>query len=203
MIKRKRGALTIHCILIDFLSYRHQSNRFLIGQGHISFTRGANLYIIPDIMFGFTHEQIQLLMWHQWSSVDRQAYVWNACIDLFVYMESYTLGLSVILYYLASRRRGWNPETVCLVSLPILLFDLVETTLMLQAARTRTVSVRHVAIASYANQLKWSSAGLVIILILYARLALQEETVTPSSSSSGTAAPITNNDTKDSKKKKN
>mmetsp|Transcript_10590 Transcript_10590/g.23513 ORF Transcript_10590/g.23513 Transcript_10590/m.23513 type:complete len:160 (-) Transcript_10590:141-620(-) len=144
---------------------------FYITEGYVKPLNNKRMSAIPDILFGFSNEDIQQLMFQEWGENERQAYVLNSWIDLVIYMEAYTIVLGTLLYYLADKNH-WDPNRVCLLALPTLLFDFTETTLMQQGARVGFISEQRVRIASCANQLKWSTAAGIVIMILYARVTM-------------------------------
>lgn len=119
---------------------------------------------VPDLKFGFTADSLRELREHTWGEAGCQAYVKASSVDLFPYMEAYTVVLWC-LAIVACRDRSTLTKTLAglLASCPV-CFDVTETWILRQTCLTE-VSHDWVHVASVANQLKWLS--LLGFLIIY------------------------------------
>ena len=120
---------------------------------------------MPDLKFGFTPELLRELREHTWGEKGCEAYVKAASVDLFPYMESYT----VILWSLATVacRDCSNPRKnlARLMAMIPICFDVVETFILRQTC-LRDISDEWVQVGSVANQLKWLSFGSFLSIFL-------------------------------------
>ena len=109
---------------------------------------------LPDIQFGFTPNQLR--EWYTlWGEEGRQTYIETANIDLFPYMESYTICMGALLV-MAARRQGWKENLAHLIT-ATLIMDVGETTIVQHGAKFDPdyLSNTTIKIASFCNKLKW------------------------------------------------
>ena len=171
------AARTLHIMFLIKL-FRHvgSSPTLLIGAGmlqigSIMFLMNRNDHLLsfgagppPDLWCGYNSEQI-----YEWlekiGPKGRKQYLEMVVWDLFPYMESYTILLgSVLLKECESAKRK---SEVALVFPLAMMFDLVET-LANGYATTQfpdRIDARVVEVSSIANQLKWVSFGVGLLML--------------------------------------
>ena len=111
--------------------------------------------VMPDVQFGFTAESLRELRENILGDEGCQAYAKAATLDLFPYMEAYTVVLWCLATVSTTRKRSTTTKNLAriLATLPI-CFDVVETVILRQSC-LGDVSDEAVAVASIANQFKW------------------------------------------------
>jgi hypothetical protein len=133
---------------------------------------------VPDLHFGFSPSSLKAL--HEGWNVTNgcQHYIRAASVDLFPYMECYTLLMAAMLM-LATRRRGWD-ERFSLLPLVTLLSDIGETVILQESCRRRTnvssssgaemmmLSDTVIQAGALFNRAKWVSVAMIAPVILYA-----------------------------------
>jgi hypothetical protein len=128
---------------------------------------------IPDLRFGFSPNELHMLMHDQWGPEGCQAYAAAAMMDLFPYMESYSVILGALLVMGAARQK-WD-ERVAWIGALTLLMDVGET-LICRTASIRVVDEAPpltdgwIHAASIFNQLKWVMFGVAVATIVVSHL---------------------------------
>jgi hypothetical protein len=124
---------------------------------------------IPDLLFGFSPQELREL-YDIWGEEGCAAYVKAAKVDLFPYMESYTLAMGSLLV-MGARRMGWNDQIAALAAI-IMMLDVGETVVLrqgcvesLQGAAPDYLSDTTILFASVCNQLKWILFGAASVTI--------------------------------------
>mmetsp|Transcript_35749 Transcript_35749/g.86340 ORF Transcript_35749/g.86340 Transcript_35749/m.86340 type:complete len:172 (+) Transcript_35749:174-689(+) len=114
----------------------------------------GGLEMMPDLRFGFTADSLRERRENSWGEQGCQAYVKAATLDLFPYMEAYTVALWC-LATVSTRNNSTRTKNLAriLATLPV-CFDVVETLILRQTCLS-DISDEVVAIASIANQFKW------------------------------------------------
>lgn len=128
---------------------------------------------IPDLQFGFSPSSLKALH-EEWNVTNGcQNYIQAASVDLFPYMECYTLLLAAMLLQ-ATRRQGWD-ERFSLLPLVTLFLDIGETVILQESCRrtqdSETLSDMVIQAGALFNQAKWVSVGMIAPVIAYAFLA--------------------------------
>lgn len=128
---------------------------------------------IPDLQFGFTPHGMRQLMQEQWGPEGCQAYADASMMDLFPYMESYSVILGALLI-LGAARQKWD-ERLAWIGAITWLMDVGETVIC-RAACLRVVEGASlladgwIQAASIFNQLKWVLCGVAVATIVVAYL---------------------------------
>jgi hypothetical protein len=129
---------------------------------------------VPDLMFGFSPQELREL-YGAWGEEGCAAYIKAATVDLFPYMESYTLVMGSLLVK-GARRMGWNDQIAALVVISIMMFDVVETLILRQGCvlpiAPDYLSDTTIRLASACNQLKWILFGVVSVTIVLSSFVL-------------------------------
>jgi hypothetical protein len=123
----------------------------------------------PDIRFGYTPDEL-----NSWFDAIGQegckSYKQLAMVDIFPYMESYTLFFGGLLVKVA--RRANVSEKVALLAPLVMMLDVVETVIPAYGCflyPEERLSAKLIHVASFANQLKWIvfHFGFVLLGILF------------------------------------
>lgn len=124
----------------------------------------------PDIRFGYTPDEL-----NDWYGAIGQEgcelYKQLAMVDIFPYMESYTLVLGGLLVKVA--RRANVSEQVALLAPLVMMLDVVETVIPAYGCflyPEERLSTQLIQVSSFANQLKWIifSFSLALLVVLFA-----------------------------------
>jgi hypothetical protein len=127
---------------------------------------------IPDLLFGFSPQELRGL-YDIWGEEGCAAYVKAANVDLFPFMESYTLAMGSLLV-MGARRMGWNDHIAALAAI-IMMFDVGETVIVRQGCVQGApdyLSDTAIQVASACNQLKWTLFGAAIVTVLLSSFVL-------------------------------
>jgi hypothetical protein len=111
---------------------------------------------IPDLLFGFSTQELREL-YNIWGEEGCAAYIKANTIDLFPYMEAYTMILGSLLV-MGARRMGWNDQIGALAAITMML-DVGETVTLRQGCVQGPpdyLSDSAVFFASVCNQIKWT-----------------------------------------------
>ena len=123
---------------------------------------------MPDVWFGFTPAKLrQTCGDNVWGAPGRAAYLQAAAVDLFPYMQAYTVALWCCATILTRRQRllSWRVAGYVLATVPV-VFDVLETTnLRAIVQQDCQVSDEWIQFTSMVNQIKWSII-LVFVIIL-------------------------------------
>jgi hypothetical protein len=118
----------------------------------------------PDIRFGYTASELNV--WYDAIGEEGcKSYKQLAMLDIFPYMESYTLVLGALLVKVA--RRASVSEQVCLLAPLVMMLDVVETLIPAYGCflyPEERLSTELIQVSSLANQLKWVIFGFSLIL---------------------------------------
>jgi hypothetical protein len=124
----------------------------------------------PDIRFGYTPDELNA--WY--GAIGQEgckSYKQLAMVDIFPYMESYTLFFGGLLVKVA--RRANVSEQIALLAPLVMMLDVVETVIPAYGCflyPEERLSNQMIHVASFANQLKWVifNSGLVLLVVLFA-----------------------------------
>lgn len=123
----------------------------------------------PDIRFGYTSKSLNA--WYDAIGEDGcKIYQQHVFVDLFPYMQSYTLvGGALLLQQL--RIIGWN-ENIALIFPMVMLMDMIETCIPAYGCSIypeKRLRPAYVQASASANQLKWTNfgIGMSILSILF------------------------------------
>ena len=121
--------------------------------------------IMPDLMFGFSPSQIHALHEEWYASDGCSAYIKASMVDLFPYMESYSLVVGTLLV-MVCRRHSFDERWANLIWV-VMGFDVGETVILQQACRD-VVSDDWLRFASICNQAKWTAFVTACISVVVA-----------------------------------
>ena len=122
---------------------------------------------MPDLKFGFTPKEIHELMQEQWGKEGCEAYAAATMLDLFPYMESYTVTLGFLLI-LGAKRQNWD-DRVALASAATMAMDVGETVILRTACQVEEpLADGWIQAASIFNQLKWVLFAVSVVTIIAA-----------------------------------
>ena len=118
----------------------------------------------PDIRFGYSASELNV--WYDAIGIEGcKSYRQLAMLDIFPYMESYTLVLGALLVNVA--RRASVSEQIALLAPLTMMFDVIETLIPAYGCflyPDERLSTELIQVSSLANQLKWVIFGFSLIL---------------------------------------
>ena len=121
---------------------------------------------MPDMKIGFTAEYLQDLRENVWGEEGCRAYVKANSIDLFPYMEAYTVMMWCFAIIFSEKESVSKKYFARVLATLPMCCDLVETLILRQTCLQREVSDHVVGMANFANQLKWISFILFFAILL-------------------------------------
>ena len=122
---------------------------------------------MPDAHFGFTPDALRHVCAVTWGAAGRQAYVQAANVDLFPFMQAYTVIFWCAATVLTRQGQGfWKGVGYTLGTLP-LVFDTLETRNLRDIVqRDCQVSNDWMEFTSLMNQIKWSCVLLFWVILV-------------------------------------
>jgi hypothetical protein len=128
---------------------------------------------IPDLRFGFSPKELREI-YAIWGEERCAAYVKSANVDLFPYMEAYTMIIGSLLVR-GARRMGWNDQIAALAAI-IMISDVAETLVLREGCvhqgHPDYLSDTTILFASACNQLKWILFGACFTVALLSSFVL-------------------------------